>query len=238
MKKSFVILSLCLCLLTACHGQEPPSEAAPSSGFESVVSAPSPEAVSSSGGASSDAVLEASPLSVAVQIVAEYENPEVYSLGGNAKFTLGTQESLQAYEQWIEALDGAEVEEFYGCCAPWDPYTPGAMSQEDSQALFDKLKAVRPSLLSEEDFKNPPTGGVLMLSLRSKTGAAVISFNGSWFVVQMEGSRELWVFAGEESPAQELCYEMWQMVEDNMNLNADTPPDLFYRGKKVDESLT
>ena len=222
--------------LSACQGGGPP--ASPQGEPDSSSAAPPetsqapspPEPQSPEGGESvpaEAAMAEPDDLAVPIQIATEAEAPQAYkAMAGPG--AAGTQTDLDFYLAWMDGLKGADVIAMYGCAGPVGEYTPGTMSLQDSQALFQKLKTIRPTLLSQAELKNPPTGGAMSLSIQTGDERAVLTFNGPWFVVYLASQNKLWVFDAEQEQVQDACGEIMETLSDNMNLNAGAPPPLYY----------
>lgn len=174
-----------------------------------------------------------SKISVPIQIVTDNDNPEAYQ-ATKERAVLGTEENLKIYNEWITKLDGANVMAIYGYAAPFSEYTQGKMSLEDSQAIFNKLKSMKPTLLSEADFGNPYTGGGMSLSIQTKNERAVLSFNGGWFMVYLDNQKKQWVFDAQEKSVQNECYEIMQILAGNMNNGANEQPALLYKKAKLE----
>lgn len=248
MKRIVLILS-CVCLLffTACQSGEKDGLSEAQTSEENSLSSSSetlPEEEPPSSSPSTDESAAAEPesagsgkLSVPVQIVMENENPEVYEIpipeGAGRAYVAGTEEDLKIYTAWIDALDAADVTAIYGNEVPVREYTPGEMSLSDSQILFDKLKAIKPGLLSEEDLDNVWMGGGMSISIQTKEDRAVISFNGGWFLVYLDNQEREWVFNAQEKSVQSACYEITRMLEDNMNNGGAEQAPLYYKDQEV-----
>lgn len=248
MKRIILILS-CVCLLffAACQSGDENGPTEMQTSEESSLSSssetlpekepPSSSPTTDESAAAETESAESGKLSVPVQIVMENENPEVYEIpipeGVGRAYVAGTEEDLKVYMAWIDALDGADVTAIYGHKAPVREYTPGEMSLSDSQILFDKLKAIKPGLLSEEDLDNVWVGGGMSISIQTKEDRAVISFNGGWFLVYLDNQEREWVFNAQEKSVQSACYEIMRMLEDNMNNGGAEQTPLCYKDQEV-----
>lgn len=243
MKRIVLILScVCLLLFTACQsGEENGSSEAQTSEENSLSSSsetlpeeepPSSDPTTGESDAAEPESAESGKLSVPVQIITENDNPEIYKTT-KEKYLAGTEEDLKTYTEWIDALDGADVTAIYGCAGPVFEYTPGEMSLSDSQILFDTLKAIKPTIISEADLNNPWTGGGMSLSIQTKEDRAVIFFNGGWFTVYLDNRGKEWVFDAQEKDVQDACYKIMRMLEDNMNNGGAEQTPLCYKDQEV-----
>lgn len=234
MNRTILCLGLALALLfslVACQGEPAPLSPSGAGGTLEVSSAapsqpPEPQAPSSGDGSTPEEPPTAD-LGVPIRMGTDIDYPQAYKTTEKLH-TLGTQAELNLYNNWMSGLEGGQVTALYGWAGPVAESTPGTMSLADSQALFQKLKTIRPTLLAQADLKNPYTGGGMGLVIQTDDERAVLTFNGGWFVVYLASQDQQWVFGAQEKQVQDPCYELMETLSDNMNLGAATPPPLYF----------
>lgn len=242
-KQAAILLCLGMVFLTAC---KPAETAAPATEPTSSQSAPATEssaaAQSQGSPAASTAPSSSSAMEypdiqlvVPIQMVLERDDPAAYNTG-EQQTLLATETEIDSYRQWLSTLDGADITALYVEVAAVFEYSKGNMSNESSQAVFDKLLLVARDIypMTKEASRNPYTGGGWSLAIHTKDGITKLSFNGGWLWVSMSDQKENWVFNLEDTDGQKLCSEINQIFYDNINNGAPATTTFYYQGNKLE----
>lgn len=114
-----------------------------------------------------------------------------------------TEAELKKYEEFLFAINGKDIKTLIAVISPGDETIVTELTREQTAEILNRLKTARPALFKEPE--NPSTGGGNTLYIETAGKKAIISDNGNWFTVSLEGEPNRWIFSTEWEKSSDIA---------------------------------